>query len=60
MGLVFLLFFGYCFWYFGFGGYCRPRRRYRLDPLDIARARYARGEISKEEFEEIKRDLGYS
>ncbi len=27
-------------------------------PLDIVRARYARGEISKEQYEELKRDLG--
>jgi len=27
-------------------------------PLDIARARYARGEITDEEFERIKRNLG--
>jgi uncharacterized membrane protein len=26
-------------------------------PLDIARARYARGEITKDELEEIKRNL---
>lgn len=27
-------------------------------PLDIARRRYAAGEISRDEFEQIKRDLG--
>ncbi len=47
----------YCMWFFGFRGYGWPRRIYRLDPLDIARARYARGEISKNEYEGIKEAL---
>ncbi len=29
----------------------------RQDPLEIAKERYARGEITKEQFEQIKRDL---
>lgn len=29
----------------------------KRDPLDIAKERYVRGEISQEEFEQIKRDL---
>ncbi len=28
-------------------------------PLDIARRRYAAGEISREQFEQIRRDLGH-
>jgi len=27
------------------------------DPLDVAKGRYARGEVSREEFEQIKKDL---
>lgn len=38
----------------------RPRYGQTRDetPLDIARRRYAAGEISREQFEQIRRDLG--
>ncbi|MHA2391242.1 MAG: SHOCT domain-containing protein [Promethearchaeota archaeon] len=52
---VFVLFgLGYLFWW-GF----RPQfyNRYREDPLDIARMRLARGEITPEDFEKIIKNL---
>ena len=36
----------------GRGGYT-PKR----DPIDVAKERYARGEISREDFEQLKKDL---
>lgn len=33
------------------------RRINEHNPMDVARGRYARGEISREEFEQIRRDL---
>lgn len=38
----------------GGSGSGAPQKR---DPLDIAKERYAKGEISKQEFEQIKKDL---
>lgn len=32
-------------------------RRDEDDPLEIARRRYARGEITKEQYEQLRRDL---
>ena len=34
-----------------------PREGPTQSPLDIARIRYARGEITREQFEQLKRDL---
>jgi putative membrane protein len=35
----------------------REPRRHDEDPLEIAKRRYARGEITREEFEQIRKDL---
>jgi len=44
------------FWGLG-GGYRRRYWKYRDRPYHILRARYARGEITKEQFEQMMRDL---
>ncbi|NIO68638.1 MAG: SHOCT domain-containing protein [Anaerolineae bacterium] len=36
----------------------QPPRREEQSPLDILKARYARGEISREEYQEMRRGLG--
>lgn len=36
-------------------GHGKPAQK--NEPLDVAKERYARGEIPREEFEQIKRDL---
>jgi putative membrane protein len=53
---IFLIFgCGWFFWWW------RPRSRYRRGfneaPLEIARRRYAGGEISREEYEDIRKNL---
>ncbi len=52
-----LLIFGVGYWFWWYGPRDIPGRRfeYREDPLEFAKARLARGEITLEEFEEIKR-----
>jgi len=45
----------------GSGGFMPPTAgpmTTQRTPLDIARERYARGEITREEFERLKQDLG--
>ncbi len=46
-----------CGWFFWWRPRPRYRRRYRETPLESARSRYAKGEISREEFEEILENL---
>ena len=43
--------------YRGPGACCTPGAGPREDPVEILRRRYAKGEITKEEFERIGRDL---
>ena len=54
-----LLFFGagYWFWWYRPRGYSSRRYRSRETPLEIARARLAKGEITLEEFDEIKKAI---
>ena len=42
----------------GSGGLHMGQKPTQESPLDIARRRYASGEISSEEFERLKKDLG--
>ena len=54
-GFICLVFIGFLLYYF-----LRPRDSFlqvRDDPLEIAKARLARGEITPAEFEEIKKRL---
>ncbi len=44
-------------WYFFSKGECPIMRSRQSEALDILKNRYARGEISKEEFEEMKKNL---
>ena len=65
LGMIFMVFFWVLLiallaWVVGVaakGGYQSPRNAERPSPLEIASQRYARGEISREEYETIKKDL---
>lgn len=58
-GIWMLLFWGAIIWLavWGVGQLSGASRRDRDTPLEIARRRYARGEITREEFEQLRRDL---
>ena len=61
-GLWMLLFWGAIIWLVIWGisrltEHRGPATLEKRTPLDIAKERYAKGEISKEEFEQIKKDL---
>ena len=58
VAIVFALFWVSMFWLVLRAGWRSDRPgRAEDSPLEIARRRYARGEISKEQFEELRRDL---
>jgi putative membrane protein len=46
-----------CLWWGPWRGYRRWRRYDRIDAVETLRHRYAKGEITKEEFERMKAEL---
>ena len=58
-GIFMLLFWGgfiaLIFW--GINKFTKRESIIRNNPLDLAKERYAKGEITKEQFEQIKNDL---
>jgi len=48
---------GYWFWYYGPRDYSRIRHRNTVNSLELAKARLAKGEITFEEFDEIKKAI---
>jgi len=65
-GMGFMMFFGLIFWggiialiVWGITRLTRYKAHHGADknPLDIARERYAKSEITKEQFDQIKKDL---
>lgn len=59
MGMIFLiLLIGAAIWWLARGSGAQPRERLPGEsPLDILRRRYAAGEITKEQFDGMKKDL---
>ena len=55
-----VIFWGAIIWLivWGVGQVSGGGRRSDDTPLEIARTRYARGEITREQFEQLRRDLG--
>lgn len=55
-----VIFWGAIVWLiiWGIGQVSGGGRRSEDTPLEIARTRYARGEITREQFEQLRRDLG--
>jgi putative membrane protein len=59
-GLLMLLFWGGVIWAIVWGVRRAGHHTYRgetMSPLDIAKARYAKGEITKDQFDQLKKDL---
>ena len=59
-GIWMVIFWGAIIWLivWGVGQVSGGGRRSEDHPLEIARTRYARGEITREQFEQLRRDLG--
>jgi putative membrane protein len=56
--IVFVLFWGGIIWLIVWGvRKLSNQRASGKSPLDIAKERYARGEISKDQFEQIRKDI---
>jgi putative membrane protein len=48
---------GYWVWWYGPREISRPRHLIRVNPLELAKTRLAKGEITLDEFEEIKKAI---
>lgn len=53
----FIIFWAIIIWAIVKGASQEAQRDNQASPLDIARQRYARGEINRDEFEQIRKDL---